>query len=238
MEVLPVIDLKAGVVVHARQGQRDFYRPIETPLSPSSVPSDLVGGLLRLYPFRRLYIADLDAIEKRGSHASTLAELAARFPGLELWVDNGIGELAGAAAWLARGVGCLVVGSESQTGPELLEELAGQDRLVLSLDFRGEAFQGPARILEDVTLWPARVIAMTLAQVGSGRGPDLARVAAIARRAPGRQIYAAGGVRHADDLAALASVGATGALVATALHAGTITVSDLWRTGREHLASE
>ena len=68
---------------------------------------------------------------------------------------------------------------------------------MLSLDFRGDAFQGPQEILTDPALWPRRVIVMTLARVGSGAGPDLARLAAIGSIAGGREIYAAGGVRDA-----------------------------------------
>jgi phosphoribosylformimino-5-aminoimidazole carboxamide ribotide isomerase len=61
---------------------------------------------------------------------------------------------------------------------------------------------------------------MTLARVGSGAGPDVERLAAVQRIAAGRRIYAAGGVRDAADLAALARAGIAGALVATALHDG------------------
>lgn len=232
MEVVPVIDLKGGVVVHARQGQRDSYRPIETPLSRSPAPADVVAGLLRLYPFPRLYIADLDAIEGRGAHDSALAVLTQRFPNLELWVDNGIGDVAGATNWLARAQGRLVLGSESQRDRELLRGMAGQERIVLSLDFRGDAFQGPQEILENAALWPSRVIAMTLAQVGAGQGPDLARVRAIIGRAESRQVYAAGGVRTAADLQALKQARAAGVLVATALHAGAITAADLAEAAR------
>jgi len=41
---------------------------------------------------------------------------------------------------------------------------------------------------------------------------------------PGLKIYAGGGVRDDADLDALESAGATGALVATALHEGRITL--------------
>ena len=33
MQIIPVLDLKDRMVVRARMGQRDAYRPIETPLS-------------------------------------------------------------------------------------------------------------------------------------------------------------------------------------------------------------
>ena len=69
MQVIPVIDLKAGHVVHARLGHRAFYRPIETPLATGSGPIDVVTGLLSLHPFATLYVADLDAIGGKGEPA-------------------------------------------------------------------------------------------------------------------------------------------------------------------------
>ncbi len=227
MDVIPVIDLKHGLVVHARQGQRDAYQPLVTPLSPSSRPEDVVAGLLRLHPFRRIYVADLDAIERRGSHATALAILAARYPELEFWVDDGTADAAQARAWSASHAGALVIGSESQSDAAILEVTRDDPRIILSLDFRGDAFQGPPDILEHPETWPARVIVMTLARVGAAAGPDLARVGDTVRRAGKRQVYAAGGVRNGDDLRALADTGAAGVLVATALHAGTVTAGDL-----------
>ena len=61
---------------------------------------------------------------------------------------------------------------------------------------------------------------MTLARVGSGAGPDFERFAEIKRRAGGRAIYLAGGLRDRDDLAAVKASGAAGILVASALHDG------------------
>jgi phosphoribosylformimino-5-aminoimidazole carboxamide ribotide isomerase len=98
---------------------------------------------------------------------------------------------------------------------------------VLSLDFKASRFVGPAGLLSTSTFWPRRVIVMTLARVGSGEGPDLDRLSEIVARAQGRAVYAAGGVRNADDLAAIQDTGAAGALIASALHAGTITAGDL-----------
>ena len=98
---------------------------------------------------------------------------------------------------------------------------------MLSLDYRGDAFQGPEEILSEPKVWPRRVIVMTLARVGSGAGPDLARVGAIKTISGDREIYAAGGVRDAADLAALKAAGAAGALIATALHDGRIGKAEL-----------
>ncbi len=227
MDVIPVIDLKAGQVVHARQGERDAYRPIVTPLSRGSAPVDVVAGLLGLHAFGRLYVADLDAIAGDGNHASSLAAIAAAQPGLELWVDCGIGDVGAARSWLDRGLGSLVIGSESQSDVAAMRALAGDRRVLLSLDFRGEQFQGPPTLLSDPLLWPARVVVMTLARVGANAGPDLVRLRDVVSRAGRREVYAAGGVRDAADLRALAESGAAGILVASALHAGTIGSADI-----------
>jgi phosphoribosylformimino-5-aminoimidazole carboxamide ribotide isomerase len=230
VEIVPVIDLKDGVVVRARHGDRASYRPIETPLSATADPLGVASGLMSLHPFRTLYIADLDAIGGNCDNAATLKEIAGRFPGLELWVDNGCGDQRDAEALLA-GIpsASLVLGSESQRDVALVYALRADPRILLSLDFRGETFLGPDALLAGTDLWPARVIVMTLARVGSGAGPDFERFDDIRQRTPNRRFYIAGGLRDAADLAAAKRAGAAGTLVASALHDGRVTGADLAR---------
>ena len=47
MQVIPVIDLSRGRVVHARRGQRELYQPLRSPLCVGSEPLAVVEGLLR-----------------------------------------------------------------------------------------------------------------------------------------------------------------------------------------------
>ncbi len=227
MEIIPVLDLKGGVVVRARLGQRELYRPIATPLAATSDPVDVARGLRTIHPFATLYVADLDAIEGRADNDAALRRLRADCPGAALWVDNGIADAAAAARWLDAHVGSLVLGSETQSDAALMRSLVGDDRVILSLDYRGDAFQGPRELLDAPSAWPAKIIVMTLARVGSGAGPDLDRLAEVRRMAAGRRIYAAGGVRDAGDLTALARAGITGALIATALHDGRLGGADI-----------
>jgi phosphoribosylformimino-5-aminoimidazole carboxamide ribotide isomerase len=218
MKVIPVIDLKGGAVVHARRGARDSYQPIVSQLCAGSRPEEVVAGLLAAYPFDTLYIADLDAIQRVGEHGEAVAALARRFPQLQLWVDCGLGDAAACRTWLARDLGTLVLGSEAVVDATVPRQLhAERERVVLSLDFR-EGFVGPAALLADPDSWPDRVIVMTLARVGSGAGPDIARLAEVKHRAGSRKIFAAGGVRGGEDLIELAARGVAGVLVATALH--------------------
>lgn len=225
MQLIPVVDLKGGVVVRAHRGEREAYRPIRTPLAPSSAPQEVVAGLLALAPFRTLYVADLDAIAGGAGNGPAIAGLRDAFPGLELWVDAGESDPARIAARAAAGLGTSIVGTES-LGEADVEPALAAEGVILSLDCDAAGPRGPRRVHEDARLWPARVIVMTLARVGSGEGPDMAAVSRTAARAAEQGVrpalYAAGGVRGVQDLDALAQAGVAGALVASALHDGRI----------------
>jgi HisA/HisF family protein len=229
MEVIPVLDLKGGLVVHARMGMRSDYAPIKTPLSPTSEPKQVARGLLSFFPFKAFYVADLDAIERRGDNSRALRELRAEYPNLAFWVDTGIADLRDAEPWLEADLGHLVLGSETQRDSELIRHLCRDTRAILSLDFRGDAFQGPISLLNDTNTWPEKIIVMALARVGSASGPDMNRLTDIKSRALTRQVYAAGGVRDVNDLALLARAGISGALVATSLHNGKLTGAQIAR---------
>jgi phosphoribosylformimino-5-aminoimidazole carboxamide ribotide isomerase len=229
-ELIPVIDLMGGQVVHARAGERDRYRPLAgSVVARSPEPEAVIRGLLALHPFRTLYIADLDAILKRGDHKAQIRRLRQTFPDLRIWVDAGFAETCACRRFLAADLGDLVLGSESQSDARVLEALEGEPRLVLSLDFKGARPLGPAALFEGPELWPERLIVMTLARIGGEAGPDLDRLRAVRAQASERRVYAAGGVRGGEDLAELRAVGCAGVLLASALHDGRLGPSDLAR---------
>lgn len=215
-----------GHAVHARLGRRTSYQPLRSPLADHcSDPLRVAAGLLALHPFRHLYIADIDAITGRGSHALTIAAIREHLPGVELWVDSGLRTLADAS----RAPDVPVLGSESLDATPPGDDGAAPHRWVLSLDFRGAKPLGGASWVEQVRHWPPDVIVMDLDRVGSGQGPDLRRLADLRDRSPLHRWYAAGGVRDATDLMALASAGAHGVLLASALHDGRLGAEDLRR---------
>lgn len=235
MQVIPVIDVRHGVVVRAVTGDRANYQPIVSPLFEGNSPSAAVRGLMAFHPFPVIYAADLDAIEGRACHAKIIRELANDHRGVEFWIDQGARTLSDVADLLALENVSAVIGSESGITPAEVRALVvghGQ-RIILSLDHRASGFLddpgflGDPGVLADQTCWPDRVIAMTLAQVGTAKGPDVATLRSIKHRHPSCHVYAAGGIANSADLTAARQAGASGALIATALHAQTITAGDL-----------
>ncbi|MFM9842174.1 MAG: HisA/HisF-related TIM barrel protein [Dongiaceae bacterium] len=225
MEIIPVIDLMGGVVVHARRGERQNYQPLQSPLCAGSEPADVVGGYLTIHPFSTVYIADLDAITGRGDSGPAIAALRRQFPNLRFWVDNGLADISACRGWLQQGYGDLVIGSEVQRDASAIHDLTQENsagRIVLSLDFKDGEFLGPHGLLEQPLLWPQRIIAMTLSRVGSDIGPDFSLLDQLRMKAPAKKLFAAGGVRGGEDLVELNRRGISGVLVASALHAGRI----------------
>lgn len=218
MKLIPVIDLLNGVVVHARGGQRAAYQPISTPLCDGSDAIAIVGALAALYRFDSLYVADLDAIQDRGDNSPVMAELLRQHPQLQLWVDAGIQSLP---QW-QRAPDRIrpVLGSESLCREQLQQ--APANAWILSLDFGDNGLLGNADLLADTDWWPDDVILMELRRVGIGLGPDWQRFERYRNDFPNKRFYAAGGIRSDSDLRQLERLGASGALLASALHTGMI----------------
>jgi len=229
MRIVPVIDLKGGVVVHARRGNRAGYRPLRSPLVDGSEPAAVARALCAHARTDRLYVADLDALAGAAPDESTIAAVSAI---AETWVDAGATTGERAAALDSAGAARNVIGTESLSDT-VPDPLAGPP-LVLSVDLHDGRLISPRPELAgrspSAALALARELAVRellvidVALVGSRAGPAVAAVAELAAALPGVEVYAGGGVRDDRDLDALARAGAAGALVATALHAGVITV--------------
>jgi phosphoribosylformimino-5-aminoimidazole carboxamide ribotide isomerase len=214
MQIIPVIDLLNGVVVHAKQGVRQHYQPIQSLLTRSSKPLDIVAALLAVYPFSQLYIADLNAIQKLGDNFNVICIIAQKFPHLKLWIDAGINSTP------LNTDSSVILGSESFSALEnfLAYKNQQKDNFILSLDFMPNGYLGPADLIKSSQYWPKNVIVMSLKDVGANQGINMDLMQKMVGMAAEKNIYAAGGIRHAEDLTALKEIGVHGTLIATALH--------------------
>ena len=232
MQIIPVIDLMQGQVVHAKFGLRSQYQPIQSNLCDSSAPLAVVASLLKLYPFQTLYIADLDAIVGIGDHDEVIELITETYPQLTIWLDSGIRQVNARALYKTKQ--CRpVVGSENIANLQDYRAIsyACESQHILSLDYSATSQLGIQELHETARYWPDDIICMTLNAVGGGQGPDLARLNAViqinkTRKNPSN-IYAAGGVKDSGDIVTLASLGISGVLIASALHNQLISAQDL-----------
>jgi phosphoribosylformimino-5-aminoimidazole carboxamide ribotide isomerase len=237
MRVIPVIDLKGGVAVHAVRGDRERYRPVRSRIADGSDPVRLARAVRERFGLDELYVADLDAIAGGTGSPDVIAALARD---ARVMVDAGTVAATAIAGLLELGVARVVIGTESLPGAQVFRRLASElpeAPLVLSLDLRGgEVLSldtalsgiGAADALERLADAGGReAIVLDLLRVGSGEGPDVTLIGELHARLPDVQLLAGGGVRDAADLASLAGSGAAGALVATALHSGAIGADEL-----------
>lgn len=239
MQIIPVIDLLDGVVVRGVAGRRSEYRPVESRLVAGSNAIDVAHAFRDHFGFNQLYVADLDAIMHGRPQLETYRALAA--DGFELLVDSGLRELADARAVFDTGAAAVIAALETSPGPEHLHTLCAEydaDRIVFSLDLTdGKPMAvSPAWRTDDpltiarlsVEAGVRRMIVLDLSRVGVGEGIGTARLCVrIKRKFPELRLITGGGVRGVNDIRGLESLGLEGVLVASALHDGSISPTDV-----------
>jgi HisA/HisF family protein len=239
MNVIPVIDLKRGVVVRGIAGERDKYAPIESQLASQPTPSAIAAGFAAL-PVEQVYIADLDAIGGAEPDWQSYRQIAAA--GMSMWIDAGIKTLDHAHAMTqVDSLAAVIVALETLASPQMLAQIIAElpvEQLIFSLDLMH------GKPLSNITAWQTwsaqqiadyaielgyrRILVLDLGGVGVGQGNQTEDYLVYLRKQhPEVELISGGGVRNAADLQGLADAGCTSALVASALHAGQLTASDI-----------
>jgi phosphoribosylformimino-5-aminoimidazole carboxamide ribotide isomerase len=244
MLILPAVDIRGGVVVHAVAGRRAEYRPLVSRLCADPQPATVARGLIDSLGLKTFYVADLDAIA--GSPPDVVSYRAMLQAGATLWIDAGLTDCGSAARLLdlladEPGVTGMVAGLESLAGPNALAGIVAAirpERTIFSLDLlHGEPRtaarewqgRGAEEIVADaVAAGVRRVIVLDVTAVGVGQGcPTLELCRRLRVAYPEIELITGGGVRGPDDLRTIAAAGCNAALVATALHDGRIRRSHL-----------
>ena len=230
LQIIPVIDIRGGIVVHARGGDREAYPPLQSVLTQSTQLETVLADLLAWYPFPQVYIADLDVIEGGDRKTAMYQSVCDRFKQTEIWLDAGIQSARDVEIYSSVENLKLVVGSETLTDIELLADKSCRERLILSLDRRHDQLLGNNALLSRTDIWTQEVILMSLDHVGTDEGPACDWLENLLKVREDISWYVAGGVRDRRDLEVIEQKGAAGALIASALHTGRInrqTIADL-----------
>ncbi|WP_258359393.1 HisA/HisF-related TIM barrel protein [Moorella sulfitireducens] len=259
--LIPVIDMKDGLVVHALRGERENYKPIKSVLTSSAELDMVIEAFVRKFGLREFYLADLDAIAGDGhtrdgqtGNLNILARIIQRnreitgYMGrISFMVDAGAGDVVGVEQVLKAGADQVVIGTETLISLSHLEAIIkrySSRHIIVSLDSREGRIISATPELADLTppqalrqlrgLGVKKFILLELNRVGTGAGPDrrLIRECIAALVTPDYQssnsfLLVGGGVSGFNDLQWLANAGIDGALVATALHNGSLTYQDI-----------
>jgi phosphoribosylformimino-5-aminoimidazole carboxamide ribotide isomerase len=248
MDIIPVLDLARGVAVRAQAGDRSRYEAAVSALAPDAVgePVPLMRAFRSRLGATSCYVADLDAIQGGAVQRAMLRELAQLETGFAgaIMVDAGAHSPESTFEVLSTGASQVVIGLETLqafTDLRAIVGVVGESRLVFSLDLRmGSPVMHPA--MQDaegavpdalslagqaVDAGVGHLVVLDLARIGTGCGTDLGLLEALRKRFPGIRLMAGGGVLARRDLDRMRDAGCDGALVASAIHAGTITAADL-----------
>ncbi|AXI25004.1 hypothetical protein CFE53_02070 [Methanofervidicoccus sp. A16] len=221
MEIVPVLDIMNGIAVCGRGGDRKNYRPLKTVLCNSSNPLE-VARRYREEGAEKIYIADLDAIMKKGNNFHIIKEIE----GHKI-LDGGITSKLELESLRSLNI-CdkIILGTETLRDLDLLEE----EDIILSLDFKdGKLLNPMSYTLEEILNRLDKsipLIVLDISSVGTQRGVNWNLVEKIMKNVE-NPVYVGGGVRDEEDLKRCYNMGIQGVLIGTGIHKGILKLKEI-----------
>lgn len=217
--IIPVLDIKGGLAVHAVGGRRCEYAPLESPLLSSPEPLHFVERLASRFGFGLFYVADIDAIQGGGANWGVIDEILEK-SAASFMLDAGFRRAEDVHLLDDRPRLVPIVGTETF---ETWDFPGNMENAVISIDtYRGALLSPKFGMTVEKILSAARgararrFIYLRLDAVGAGRFDP----GELIPPCSGEEWIAGGGVRSREDLEALARMGYSAALVSTAIHEG------------------
>ena len=249
-DVIPAIDLRGGRVVRLAGG--DFARETAYTGDPVEKAREFAAAGAAW-----VHVVDLDGAREGGPVNGRLMAQIAGTVGENVRVEfaGGLRTAEGVAEALAAGAGRVAIGTAALFDPGFAAQLVqahGSARIAVALDVRdglalgdgwrpGAAGLPPEEALR--TLADAGVVTFevtSIARDGLLNGPDLELLGRLVQLNQG-EIIASGGIRSEDDLAAVRSIGCSGAIVGRALYEGGLDLASAlrrqWRASRSPASS-
>jgi len=218
MKLILAIDLKDGLVVQGKSGNRNEYVPLDWGISSSAEPLSYLSVMRPKY----LYVADLDRVCLCGDQTEIILKLSPKVS--EIYVDRGA---KGPEDYLKHPIRS-IVGTETITAP--LSTFHGE---FLSLDIKnGKVLPDnfdPVIFLENAENYDFEgYLIMNISDVGTEKGVNIELLKKF-RRATKKVLFYGGGISSLDDLKILKECGFDGVIVATAVHKGKIPLEYIQR---------
>jgi phosphoribosylformimino-5-aminoimidazole carboxamide ribotide isomerase len=124
----------SGIAVSGKSGQRDTYKPLRTVYSGTPDPVDIAISLKR-EGFKRIYVADLDAIEGRSSNLEIVRKINHVLPVMLDWGVKDIESFAFALDFADK----IIIATETLTSWADLGEIFHKfpkQRMMVSIDVK------------------------------------------------------------------------------------------------------
>lgn len=229
LELLPAVDVKDGRAVRLVQGELDaetaYGNPLEVALEFQAAGAEW------------LHLVDLDAAFGRGENSALLAEVVGKLD-INVELSGGIRDDETLKRALATGCRRVNLGTAALENPEWTAQViaAYGDRIAVGLDVRGHVLAARGWTKEGGDLFEtidrlerdgcSRYVVTDVTKDGTLKGPNLEllkEVCAVTKQ----PVVASGGISSLEDIAALASLNASGvegAIVGKALYAGAFTL--------------
>ncbi|HJH30807.1 MAG TPA: phosphoribosylformimino-5-aminoimidazole carboxamide ribotide isomerase [Methanosarcinaceae archaeon] len=226
--IIFVLDIYNRTVVHAQGGNRQNYQPIHK----SSVFCNSSGPLAVIDAAKpkEVYVADLNILQGIGAHDINFEYISAVSKKVRTMLDPGISSPSDVNEALSL-ASSVVLGTETaslDTISSVASEFPG--RVNVSIDIKNGRIlahdpglpDDPIEViglLNDMAIQD--IIILDMDRVGTSNGVDTQFLSTIADSSK-HNVLLGGGVKDMDDIEMLKNIGLKGALVATALHNGTI----------------
>ncbi len=218
--IIPVLDIMNGIAVSGKSGQRESYNPLETVFHPSSDPYKIANALKNAGA-RRIYIADLDAIENKTPNHHIIKKISQKIP---VMLDSGVSNVykAKKALEVAEKV---IIATETLKSMDELDNILNsydKDRYIISIDIKdNKIFSKHLDInIETVIkkmkeLNPSEIILLDISRVGTEKGVNPILIKKFLKL--NSSLIIGGGIRI-KDIKELEKLGLNKFLVGTALH--------------------
>jgi phosphoribosylformimino-5-aminoimidazole carboxamide ribotide isomerase len=225
--IIPVLDIKSGIAVSGKSGNRETYKPLKTVFHHSPSPLKIAEALKKVGA-SEIYIADLDSISGKGSNLELTEKINRIIP---VMLDCGAYDMDSVCEAIMAADKVIVATETLQNIDDLYKIVCrvNPERIVISIDILNDKilskhleldFKILKEHLEELHL--PEIILLDLSRVGTEKGINKALIDQFT--SIGASIVYGGGIT-AQDLEELAERNVNRVLVGNALHNGKMMLS-------------
>ncbi len=224
IQIIPVLDLMSGMAGSGKSGHREIYKPLKSVYSSSPDPVEIASALKR-NGAQQIYIADLDAIEKKGSNLELVQKINHIIPVMLDWGVKDLLSFEFALEFASK----IIVATETLKSLDALQAIFDKfpkDRIVVSVDIKDGKLLAPEmdisldlfkEKLRDLN--PSQIILLDISKVGTHEGFHMSLIDEFADF--NDSLILGGGIIP-SEIKSLDEKGIKNVLVGSALHKGEI----------------